>query len=555
MPKGASRRGPSAATSKRPSGAAVDPAAPATDGRRIEAPTLRVAILAGLTALGLGLRLYRLGHDPLWFDEAYTALTAQKSVGEILRLLRTEVSAPLYYLMLHWWEPVAGDSDFALRLLSALTAAAVVPMIYLVAAGLFSPTAGLIAAALATVGPLHVHYSQELRMYGMVPLAALGVLHGFAKLVRAPDWRGVAILAVALTAGLYLHYFVLFLLPLAASVALSPRPARSAMLTALALGIAGLAFLPWIGTLLGQAGPNHATDWIAAWWKAKSLWIAIPWSLMVLGPGAEYPPGWFKLGSMGLAGDVSFALAVALLGSAAFFAVTARRDARISWLLALGAVIVPLAVALAVSVLRSPIYVVGRYDIIAWAPYVILAGAVLARLPVLIALPALALWIVLSCVTLVPHLTTDRPIRVAADRGAMLADMIGRRAVAGDVVIFSASTRPVTEHYLGAYAARLRLISYPLGTDDHLGWIDLRIATDETFASNEAQRMSTWLTTLTPPPTRLWIVEPTSMGNRPLLEALKQLGYTPDQTRSAPHLLGLVASPLGGGNMRGQDTR
>ena len=149
----------------------------------------------------------------------------------------------------------------------------------------------------------------------------------------------------------------------------------------------------------------------------------------------------------------------------------------------------------------------------------------------------------MSCMTLVPHLTTDRPIRVAADRGAMLADMIGRRAVAGDVVIFSASTRPVTEHYLGTYAARLVLMSYPLGTDDHLGWIDLRIATDETFASNEAQRLSTRLTTLTPKPPRLWLVEPTSMGNRPLLEALKTLGYIPDPTRSAPHLLGLVASP------------
>jgi uncharacterized membrane protein len=159
------------------------PAPPPPRSALLDSHRGRLAVVGALTALGLALRLYRLGHDPLWFDEAYTANTAVKPLSEILQLLRTEVSAPLYYVLLHGWERIAGDSEFGLRLLSALTGAAVVPALYAVGAALFSPVAGLMAAALGAVGPLHIHYSQELRMYGLLPLAALGVLYGFTAVL------------------------------------------------------------------------------------------------------------------------------------------------------------------------------------------------------------------------------------------------------------------------------------------------------------------------------------------------------------------------------------
>lgn len=505
-----------------------------------DARGLHLAILLAVTTLAVGLRVYRLDHDPLWFDEAYTALTARKSIGDIVRLLRTEVSAPLYYVLLHAWEQMVGDSDLRLRLLSALTGAAIVPAIYLVGSRMFSPAVGLIAAALAAVGPLHVHYSQELRMYGLLPSVALGVLYGFQRLTRAPDGLGVAVVAVAMAAGLYLHYYVLFLFPLAGIVLLSPVRSRALVHATVALGLAGLAFAPWMATLLGQAGPTHATDWIAGWWTNRSLWSAIPWSLAVLGPGAVFPPGWFKLGSSTVAGGISLVFAVLVLGRAAWDAAHARGEARAALLLTLAAVVVPLALALCVSLVRSPIYVVGRYDIIAWAPYVLLAGAVFARLPVLVAAPAVALWLVLSGVTLVPHFTTDRSLIVAANGGFLFADRLGRRAAPDDLVIFAASSRPTTEYYLGTWGERLRMVSYPLGTDDHLGWIDLRVANDEAFAADEARRMATWIADLQPRPRHIWLVVPYAAGNLPLVEAIGALGYAPDPARSAEQILSFV---------------
>jgi mannosyltransferase len=490
-----------------------------------------------LTALALGLRVYRLAHDPLWFDEAYTALTARQPIGEIFRLLHTETSGPLYYTLLHGWSAVVGDGDFRLRLFSAWTGAAIVPALYAVGAGLFGSTAGLIAAALGAVAPLHIHYSQELRMYGLVPLVALGVLYGLARVVRDADVPSSVLLAVSLAAGLYLHPYFFFLLPLGVVALLVPTRRTVLPSMGLAFALATLAYLPWIGTLVGQAGPTHATDWIADWWKTRSLWLAVPWSLEVLGPGAVYPAGWFKLGSSALAGAVSLVVALTVLVVAGITAARTRVvGERVALLLTIAAVLVPLIAALIVSVLRPPIYVVSRYDMIALAPYCLLVGAVLARVPPILAGILAALWIGVASATLVPHFTTDRPVLTPANFGSALAAMLRTRAAPGDLVIFAASTRPVTEYYLGDAAARLRLVSYPLGTDDHLGWIDIRIARDDAFAAEEARRFATWITNTAPIPSQIWLVEPAVRGNEPLLAALQRLGYALDAARSDAHI-------------------
>ncbi len=512
---------------------------------RTTSSAARGALVVAVSALGLALRLYRLGHDPLWFDEAYTALTAERPIGDILDLVRHEATAPLYYLLLHGWSAVMGDTDLHLRLLSALTGAAIVPQLYLVGAAMFTPAAGLVAATLAAVGPLHVHYSQELRMYGLVPLVALETLYGCDRLARRPDARGTLILAGSLTAGLYLHYFFLFLVPLALAAVWSPARPRALAHTAAALALAGLAFLPWAATLAAQAGPNHSLDWIRDWWaNHRSLWTALPWSLAVLGPAALYPPYWFKLRSSTAGGIVSLAIALAVLGMAGV-RIARDRDPVLRRALAvtLAAMLLPLVTAFVVSLLRAPIYVVGRYDIIAWAPYCLLVGAVVTELPTTLAAPAVALWIGLAASTLVPYFTTDRPVLAAANYGHVLADKLGRRAQTGDLVIFTASTRPTTEYYLGTWGRRLRMVSYPLGTDEHLGWIDVRIASDPAFAEDAARRMAAWVAALPTPPACIWLIEPATRGSTPLVNALQGLGYAIDRSRSDADVIGLRRAP------------
>src|SRR6478736_9910378 len=70
----------------------------------------------------------------LWGDEAASVMSAKRPVGSLLTML-THVDAVhgLYYLGLHGWIRLAGDSAFAIRLPSALAVGAAVAAVTLIA--------------------------------------------------------------------------------------------------------------------------------------------------------------------------------------------------------------------------------------------------------------------------------------------------------------------------------------------------------------------------------------------------------------------------------------
>jgi uncharacterized membrane protein len=492
-----------------------------------------------LTLAALALRLFRLDREPLWFDEAYTALSVVKPVGEIFALLHGEGNAPLYYLVMHAWTAVFGDGPFALRLVSALFATAAVPILYWVGAQMFSRRAGLIAAGLAALSPLQIHYAQEARMYGMMPLFALVVVYAFHRLFVAPSWRSVAGLAAAAMGGLYLHYYTLFILPLGALALLTPEPRRTMAYTALALVLAVVGFMPWLPILLHQQS-GYSYEWVPEWWEKRSLALALPWSLQTLGPGALYPK-WatFKFGSASWAGAVSSALSLVVLGGAVWQLRSARRRLDLALLLALAATLLPLLVAVGYSSVQRPVYVVGRHDLIAWGAYHLLAGAVLARFTPRLSLPIVAVWIGLAVYTLTPYFASPRPKRNYADMGDVVASQIIAGARPDDLAVFTAASRTMTQYYLRNATGLPRLVSYPLENDEHLGWTDPRIRDDAAFAEEETRRFVAWLEESGPLPPVVWLVGPGSRGNPPLLRALGALGYTQERAGSNQAILKL----------------
>ncbi len=494
----------------------------------------------------LAVRLYHLDMEPLWFDEAYTAISAVRPTGQILALLQTEGNAPLYYFLLHAWSACFGDGAYALRLLSALIGATTVPLLYWVGTRMFSRAAGLLAAVLAALSPLQVHYSQEVRMYALLPPLALLALYALYRLLVAPSARAALGFAGAMLAGLYVHYYFLFLLPLAGCAVFAPDRRRAFVFTLGSVGLIGIGFLPWLPTFLHQAA-GGVEDWIAEWWRHQPLWYAVPWSLEVLGPGAKYPPmASFKFPSSLYGRVLSLSLAGIVLGAAVIELIRpngARASGRKQAIaLTLGAVLIPLLIAFVVSLLRSPIYVVGRHDVIAWGAYYLLAGAVLARMPKSVAVGAVAVWLALSLLTLVPYLTSERPKRNYADLGNVIAQDLVAKVRPGETVVFTASTRTMTQYYLRHVPSRFRLVSYPLGTDEHLGWIDPRIRTDAAFGDQAGREFAQWLVDGGNAPEVIWVVAPASRGTPALLTELQRRGYRTDHARSGGILLCLRRS-------------
>ncbi len=217
--------------------------------------------------LALGLRLYNLNAQSLWYDEGFSVYLAHMSPAEIISQTAADIQPPLYYLMLHGWIKLSGDDEPVVRGLSALFGVLTVPLIYGVAGQLFGRRlAGLLAALLLAVSPLHIWYGQETRMYTLLIFLCLLSTYFLLLLVSRPQRvREDLLLWLAFTlttiAALYTHYFALFILAFQAIYLLivwwrQDFPARLA-LGGLASGVAiTVAYLPWLPHLLTRYGAD-----------------------------------------------------------------------------------------------------------------------------------------------------------------------------------------------------------------------------------------------------------------------------------------------------------
>jgi 4-amino-4-deoxy-L-arabinose transferase-like glycosyltransferase len=218
----------------------------------------RLQVSLGILVLAaLGLRLTNLTFQPLWWDEGWSLYFATADVKTLFELTAVDIHPPLYYLLLQGWMSVLGRSEEAVRLLSVFLGTATVPLLYAAGRRLVGRQAGLIAAALLAASPLHIYYSQEVRMYGLVTLLSLAAVHwGLSWDVRegSRGRKGQTILilyVLTATAALYTQYYAGFLL-LALNLIILVRWLRSreswrnlvAWLSAQVLVL--LLFAPWI---------------------------------------------------------------------------------------------------------------------------------------------------------------------------------------------------------------------------------------------------------------------------------------------------------------------
>ncbi|HIQ06713.1 MAG TPA: hypothetical protein EYH31_13720 [Anaerolineae bacterium] len=212
--------------------------------------------LIGLVLVGLALRLIQLNFQPLWWDEGYTVWFTTHPIPQMVALTARDIHPPLYYALLTGWISLLGLTPGVLRLFSVFVGTLTIPVTYIVGRALSNRRVALLAALLIAINPMHVYYSQEVRMYGLVALWAMLALWLGQERSSETDgvltqgrerWRWIAYTAVVL-AGLYTQYYFAFLplaqLVYALAVHRSP-PFRRRLLTSQA--VAALLYLPWIG--------------------------------------------------------------------------------------------------------------------------------------------------------------------------------------------------------------------------------------------------------------------------------------------------------------------
>lgn len=284
------------------------------------------------------------------------------SVSEIVRFTMTDVHPPLYFLFLHFWTKVFGESVIAVRMMSVLFSALTVFVFYHLALKLFNSRVAFFAALLLTLSPFHIFFSHETRMYSQLTFLTLASVYFYVSFLE-DERRSSAILYVVFTILLlHTHIYATFILMAEffyfISLYVFAREAfqklfRRWLATQIAIG---LLFLPWALVIVKQAA------------KAKGgFWIPKPDRLAPLQTLIEYS------GSLWLA---LLLLPLFIYGIMLYRNEKETPNAKVLLLLWF---ILPIAVPFAISKLSSPFYQT-KYTIAASLPFYLFVALGLTQL-------------------------------------------------------------------------------------------------------------------------------------------------------------------------------
>ena len=221
-------------------------------------------LLAVVLLLAFWLRLFRIGYQSIWGDEAYSIWRSGLPLLEIPgQVAKTGDLAPFYYFILHFWQGLTGSSELAVRFLSLFFGILALPLAFKVMERLHSREAGLFAAVIGAVSPFWVYYAQETKMYAQMAFTVLLSTYLFLRIFESERsrsrWAYIAY-GIACAAAVYTHYFAMFAILAQGAYLLTSRRLQSSLRPWLAAQAVALAcFLPWAifaGSGLAWAGSS-----------------------------------------------------------------------------------------------------------------------------------------------------------------------------------------------------------------------------------------------------------------------------------------------------------
>jgi len=142
----------------------------------------------------------------LWRDEAFSYFLAKKNIFEIIFLTAKDFNPPLYYLLLHFWIKIFGESEIALRSLSLVFYWFTIYLIFLFLNEILKIKEKLflfLFLFLFVVNPLFLYYAFEARMYTLLAFFSIWSSYAFLKENKKQY-------LIASFFGLFTHYFMIF---------------------------------------------------------------------------------------------------------------------------------------------------------------------------------------------------------------------------------------------------------------------------------------------------------------------------------------------------------
>jgi 4-amino-4-deoxy-L-arabinose transferase-like glycosyltransferase len=415
------------------------------------------------------LRVHDIEANDVWVDEANSILTAKQPWSVILDMLKRDSSPPLYYFLLKMWMGIAGDGPTALRLPSTLFSLILVVCVYNVGVREFSRRVGLWAAFLVAISPSQVFYSQQTRMYTLLPLLALAAWWLLVRYLRDGRARDFWLSMLLTAAALYTHTFAIYV-PLVHAVLVlgSGRFRRHLRMWILAAALLLIVYAPWIPTLLTQLGNTDHYAWYVVRWEKDGFLGAALNTLRSYGPAGSmvmYARAgvieWYGVPAVIAAGFAAWGTAMIVRKR--------RETARVSALWLPVACILPIATSLFVSSILTPHYVPGRVDQMMFPCFALLVAVGISALR-----PVGLRWAIAPAFLAVAiigrgSLYTDYREYGLDGAEAALSESVLAELLPGDVILCTSLTRAPLEYYLQRAGADAPILSYPRATARHMG--------------------------------------------------------------------------------------
>lgn len=170
-----------------------------------------VILVACITIFAFLLRLISLKNfGNFWIDEIFSSYFATKSSAiEVVKTLCSEdLHVPLYFVLLHFWSKIFGDTPIMMRLMGVIISTLTIPASYFIVKDLFKSKLSAICVALfLSISTFNIHYSVELRFYGISILFALVATYYFVKCIQGFEKKYVVAYVISTLLLLYTYNF------------------------------------------------------------------------------------------------------------------------------------------------------------------------------------------------------------------------------------------------------------------------------------------------------------------------------------------------------------
>ncbi len=274
--------------------------------------------LAGLSVIGLGLRLWHLNTD-LWFDELLTLLNYLRlPLGDIVTSLPDQNNHLLFSVLSYASVSLFGESAWAVRLPSVLFGVLSLWALFLLGRRIIGSREALLACALMTLSYHHIWFSQNARGYMALLFFSLLTTWLWLVALERQTWGSWILYALSVTGGMLSHmtmafvvaaHFVVYLAMLwfrsrrkearvDSSETFNWRPFVAwTLCVSFTLQLYALALPEFLRVGLHEI--SLESEWTNPWWvvteTVRNLRLGFSGGLVVLGGGLMVGLGWLNL--------------------------------------------------------------------------------------------------------------------------------------------------------------------------------------------------------------------------------------------------------------------